>query len=59
VKEQSQIEDMRAAVRGDLERSRVRRQSLEPAPVPAPPPEKEPPPTAPRRRGILARLFRA
>jgi hypothetical protein len=62
VREESQIDDMRAAVRGDLERARARRASIferpaapppaaaEPDPQPEPEPEPEqaiePPPVA-------------
>jgi hypothetical protein len=55
MKEQSQIEAMRAAVRGDLERSRQRQDSNgepEPEQVPEPPVEDEP------RPGIFASLFK-
>jgi hypothetical protein len=57
MKEQSQIEAMRAAVRGDLERSRQRQDSSgEPEPelehVPEAPVEDEP------RPGIFASLFK-
>jgi hypothetical protein len=55
MKEQSQIEAMRAAVRGDLERSRQRQDSNgepEPEHVPEPPVEDEP------RPGIFASLFK-
>jgi hypothetical protein len=57
MKEQSQIEAMRAAVRGDLERSRERQDlNGEPEPehvhVPEPPVEDEP------RPGIFASLFK-
>jgi hypothetical protein len=57
VREESQIDDMRAAVRGDLERARARRPSIferpaapppaiaEPEPQPEPEPEPEPAPT--------------
>jgi hypothetical protein len=50
VRDQSHIDDMRAAVRGDLERLRARRQSVfeRPAPPPAaeePAPQPEPVPT--------------
>jgi hypothetical protein len=57
MKERSQIDAMRAAIRGDLERSRARQESsgaVEPAPerLPEPPSEDEP------RPGILASLFK-
>lgn len=64
MKEESQIEDMRAAVRGDRERAEQARQRsfenvralTEPRPVealPKPPEEREPPGAPePRRRGL-------
>lgn len=63
MREESQIEDMRAAVRGDRERAeQARQRSLEnvraltePRPVEAPPDSPEPPPdlpAPPRRRGL-------
>ena len=51
MKEQSQIEDMRAAVRGDIERAKRRRPS--PAPVPAPRPVRVPD-EEPRQSGLFA-----
>jgi hypothetical protein len=61
VKEESQIEDMRAALRGDRERAEARRQStedvralIEPA---ASVPEAETPQSPSRRRGLLDRLL--
>lgn len=60
MKEESQIDEMRAAVRGDRERAEQGRQRstenvlglLEPPPAePAPPQEPEP------RRGLLSRLL--
>jgi hypothetical protein len=57
VKEESQIEDMRAALRGDRERAEARRRSTEDVrallePV-EPPQDAAPQP----RRGLLARLL--
>jgi hypothetical protein len=52
MREQSQIDDMRAAIRGDLERSRARRQ-----PDPAVQPREPSAVEGPRRRGLFARLF--
>lgn len=57
MKEQSQIDAMRTAIRGDLERSRARQGSSkaaepEPERLPEPPAEDEP------RPGILASLFK-
>jgi hypothetical protein len=57
VKEESQIEEMRAALRGDRERAEeARRRSTENVlallETPAPEPEPEP-----ERRGLLARLL--
>ena len=59
MREQSQIEDMRAAIRGDLERSRARQQvspalAPEPEPEPEPPVAEEPEP----RRGFFSSLIR-
>jgi len=57
MREQSQIEDMRAAIRGDLERSRARQQvspALAPEPEPEPPVAEEPEP----RRGFFSSLIR-
>jgi hypothetical protein len=59
VNEESQIEDMRAALRGDRERAdEARRRSLENvrALLETPPQDPEQEPT-PRRQGILGRLF--
>ena len=59
MKEQSQIDDMRAAIRGDLERSRTR-----PRPSPVVQPEgerergREPPAPDEPRRGIFSSLFK-
>jgi hypothetical protein len=44
VREESQIDDMRAAVRGDLERARARRPSIFERPAAPPPPAAEPEP---------------
>lgn len=59
MKEQSQIEDMRAAVRGDIERAKQRRSApvLEPVPVPAPEPERVPE-EEPRQPSGLFAFFR-
>jgi hypothetical protein len=63
VHEQSQIDDMRAAVRGDRERAEQARQRSEEnvralLPDPAPAPEPEPPAAEPEPRpGLLRRLF--
>jgi len=43
LRDQSHIDDMRAAIRGDLERARARRPSIFARPSPPPPPAKEPP----------------
>ena len=58
MKDQSQIDDMRAAVRGDLERSRERRR---PNPVVAQPQEQvdpEPPPADEPRPSLFSSLFK-
>jgi hypothetical protein len=53
MKEQSQIDEMRAAVRGDLERGRARREAA------AVPPPREPEPRVEERQpGLLASLFK-
>jgi hypothetical protein len=61
VHEQSQIDDMRAAVRGDRERAEQARQRSEEnvrALLPDPAPEPEPPAAEPETRpGLLRRLF--
>jgi hypothetical protein len=61
MKEQSQIDDMRAAVRGDIERAKQRRSSpvlqMEPEPVPAPDPDRVPE-EEPRRQSGLFAFFR-
>jgi hypothetical protein len=44
VREESQIDDMRAAVRGDLERARARRPSIFERPAAPPPAAEEPDP---------------
>ena len=58
MKEQSQIDDMRAAIRGDIERGRKKSR---PGPVVQPEPEVErdepPSPEAPQP-GLLASLFK-
>jgi hypothetical protein len=60
VKEESQIEEMRAAVRGDRERAeQARRRSLENVrALVEPPTESAPPPPPERRRGLLGFLRR-
>jgi hypothetical protein len=55
MREQSHIDDMRAAIRGDRERSRIRPR---PSPVVERQEAKERPAEPERRRGILASLFR-
>jgi hypothetical protein len=58
MRDQSQIDDMRAAVRGDLERSRERRR---PNPVVAQPQEQvepEPPPADEPRPSLFSSLFK-
>ncbi len=47
MKEQSQLDDMRAAIRGDLERAKARREPPVLAAVPEPEPEVAPEPQAP------------
>jgi hypothetical protein len=60
VKEESQIEEMRAALRGDRERAEARRQSTENVLTVVEPvtrdPEPDPEP-APPRRGLIGRLL--
>jgi hypothetical protein len=60
VKEESQIEEMRAAVRGDRERAeQARRRSLENVrALVEQPAEAAPPPSPERRRGLLGFLRR-
>jgi hypothetical protein len=58
MRDQSQIDDMRAAIRGDLERSRKR---LRPNPVVAEPQEQvepEPPPAGEPRPSLFSSLFK-
>ncbi len=57
MKEKSQIDDMRAAIRGDLERSRQR---LQPGPVVQPQEqvEPEPSPDDEPRPGFLSSFFK-
>ena len=63
MREESHLDDMRAAIRGDFERLARRRgtQELMREPPPEPEPEPEPEPAAqdeePRRRGFFARLL--
>ena len=54
MKEQSQIEDMRAALRGDIERAKQRRSSPESDPVPAPEPDRVPEEEPQRQSGLFA-----
>jgi hypothetical protein len=62
MKEHSQIEDMRAALRGDLERARKRGSSplLQPEPEsePEPEPERVPEEPEPESAGLLSFLRR-
>jgi hypothetical protein len=60
VKEESQIEEMRAAVRGDRERAeQARRRSLENVrTLVEPPTQSAPAPASERRRGLLGFLRR-
>jgi hypothetical protein len=59
VKEESQLEEMRAAVRGDRERAeQARRRSLENVRALVEPPESPPTPAPERRRGLLGFLRR-
>ena len=57
MKERSHIDEMRAVIRGDLERGRAR---LRPSPVVQPEAEAEQEPPAPEapRPGILTSLFK-
>jgi hypothetical protein len=58
MREQSQIDDMRAAIRGDLERSRKRHR---PNPVVGQPQEQvqpEPPPADEPRPSVFSSLFK-
>jgi hypothetical protein len=62
VKEESQIDEMRAAVRGDRERAEQSRQRssenvLAPIEVPAAVESAEPQPEPEPRRGLLSRLL--
>jgi hypothetical protein len=54
VQDESLIDEMRAALKGDRERAEQRRQSAAPAPraEPQDPPQEAPP----ARKGLLARL---
>ena len=59
MKDQSQIEDMRAAVRGDIERAKQRApspvlQESEPVPVPAPEPDRVPEKEPQQQSGLFA-----
>ena len=53
MREHSQIEDMRAALRGDIERAREKKRPLAAPPAPEPEPRLEPE----RRPGMLRKLF--
>jgi len=59
MKEESQLEDMRAALRGDRERAERRRraQELPFVPAAAAPPESMPEPEPPARASRLRSLF--
>lgn len=59
MKEESQLEEMRAALRGDRERAERRRRAQEPSFVPAvaQPPEPGPEPEPPARGFTLRSLF--
>ena len=62
MKEESQIEEMRAALRGDRERAEQARQRstenvLQALDLPAAEPEPEPRPAPEPRRGLLSRLL--
>jgi hypothetical protein len=57
MKEKSQIDAMRAAVRGDLERSRARQDAVETV-EPEPENVPEQPSVDQRRPGIFSSLFR-
>jgi hypothetical protein len=57
VKEESQIEDMRAALRGDRERAEARRQSTENVRALVEPHAPEPAPEPPQQRSLLDRLL--
>lgn len=57
MKEQSQIDEMRAAIRGDLERSRAR-QRASPVVEPEAEAEQEPPAQDRPRPGILSSFFK-
>jgi hypothetical protein len=57
VKEESQIEDMRAALRGDRERAEARRESTENVWALVEPRAPEPAPEPPQQRSLLDRLL--
>jgi hypothetical protein len=57
VKEESQIEDMREALRGDRERAEVRRQSTENVWALIEPAQAAPEPEPPPRRSLIDRLL--
>jgi hypothetical protein len=57
VKEESQLEDMRAALRGDRERAEARRLSTENVRALVEPPANAPAAPPPRRRRLLHRLL--
>lgn len=59
MQEQSQIDEMRAAVRGDRERAEQSRKTLENVlSVSTPAVETQPEPAPPERRSLLSSLFR-
>lgn len=58
MKEESQIEDMRAALRGDRERAEQARQTLENVLALTETPDAAPEPEQPQRQSVLGSLFR-
>ena len=59
MKEESQIEDMRAALRGDRERAeQARQRTLENVLALTETPEPDPEPEQPQRQSVLGSLFR-
>jgi hypothetical protein len=63
VEDESQRDEMNAAIRAQRERGAVPRSMLpaddEPPPEPSEPPEPPAPEPAPPKRGLLAKLFRS
>ena len=57
MKEESQLEDMRAALRGDRERAEARQQSTEDVRALIDPAVPAPAPEPPRRRSLIDRLL--